>query len=121
MKNSGQKPCDDEKSSTFAADISREFGTTIRQVRAEAYRFSTTAARISRQIFLFAYLYFNLIVKFTTIDEVGDGKFSVFEQVVKGLDQMKVFGQLLVEAFVPVGRRTIQPNEVVKGLVGIPL
>jgi hypothetical protein len=32
------------------ADISREFGTTIRQVRAEAYRFSTTAARISRQI-----------------------------------------------------------------------
>ena len=31
------------------ADISREFGTTIRQVRAEAYRFSTTAARISRQ------------------------------------------------------------------------
>ena len=31
------------------ADISREFGTTIRQVRAEAYRLSTTAARISRQ------------------------------------------------------------------------
>ena len=31
------------------ADISREFGTTIRQVRAEAYRLSTTAARISRR------------------------------------------------------------------------
>jgi hypothetical protein len=32
------------------ADISREYGTTIRQVRAEAYRLSTTAARISRQL-----------------------------------------------------------------------
>jgi len=31
------------------SDISREIGTTIRQVRAEAYRLSTTAARISRQ------------------------------------------------------------------------
>ncbi len=31
------------------ADISRDFGTTIRQVRAEVYRLSTTAARISRQ------------------------------------------------------------------------
>ncbi len=31
------------------ADISREFGTTIRQVRAEAYRLSTTAARVLRQ------------------------------------------------------------------------
>ena len=50
VKKVGQKPCDDEKSCTFAADISREFGTTIRQVRAEAYRFSTTVARILRQI-----------------------------------------------------------------------
>ena len=32
------------------ADISRDFSTTIRQVRAEAYRLSTTAARISRQL-----------------------------------------------------------------------
>ena len=30
-------------------DISRVFGTTIRQVRAEAYRLSTTATRILRQ------------------------------------------------------------------------
>ena len=77
VKKSGQKPCDDEKSCTFAADISRESGTTIRQVRAEAYRFSTTAARISRQIYLFAYLYFDLIVKITAIDEVGDGELGV--------------------------------------------
>ena len=63
----------------------------------------------------------NLIVKFTAIDEVSDGKLCVVEQVVEGFYQMKVFGQLLVEAFVPVGRRTIHADEVVKGLVCIPL
>ena len=31
------------------SDISREYGTTIRQVRTEAFRFGTTAPRFLRQ------------------------------------------------------------------------
>ena len=37
---------------------------------------------------LFEDLNFNLIVKFTAIDEVGDGKFGVVEQVMEGIYQM---------------------------------
>ena len=63
-------------------------------------------------------LNFDFVVKITAIDEVSDGEIGVVEQVVKGLCQVQVFGQFLVEAFVPVGRRTIHTNEVVK-IIGI--
>ena len=63
-------------------------------------------------------LNFDFIVKLTAIDKVGDGKIGVVEQVVEGLCQMQVFGQFLVEAFVPVGRWTIHPDKFVK-VVGI--
>ena len=49
-------------------------------------------------------LNFDFIVKLTAIDKVSDGKIGVVEQVVEGLYQVQVFGQFLVEAFVPVGR-----------------
>ena len=41
---------------------------------------------------------FDFVEKITAIDEVGDGKISVVEQVVEGLYQVQVFGQFLVEA-----------------------
>jgi len=63
-------------------------------------------------------LNFDFIVKLTAIDKVSDGKIGVVEQVVKGLCQMQVFGQFLVEAFVPVGRWTIHLDKFVK-VVGI--
>lgn len=63
-------------------------------------------------------LNFDFIVKLTAIDEVSDGKIGVVEQVVEGLYQVQVFGQFLVEAFVPVGRWTIHPDKFVK-VVGI--
>ena len=63
-------------------------------------------------------LNFDFIVKITAIDEVSDGEISVVEQIVEGLYQVQVFGQFLVEAFVPVGRWTIHPDKFVK-VVGI--
>ncbi len=63
-------------------------------------------------------LNFDFVEKNTAIDEVSDGKIGVVEQVVKGLCQMQVFGQFLVEAFVPVRRGTIHPDKFVK-VVGI--
>ena len=63
-------------------------------------------------------LNFDFIVKITAIDEVSDGEIGVVEQIVEGLYQVQVFGQFLVKAFVPVGRRTIHTNEVFK-IIGI--
>ena len=65
-----------------------------------------------------AELNFDFIVKITAIDEICDGEVGVVEQVVKGLCQVQVFGQLLVEAFVPVGWWTIHSDKFVK-VVGI--
>ena len=63
-------------------------------------------------------LNFDFIVKITAIDEVSDGEVGVVEQVVESLYQVQVFGQFLVEAFVPVGRWTIHADKLVK-VVGV--
>ena len=59
-------------------------------------------------------LKFDFVVKLTAIDEISNGKIRVVEQVVEGINQMQVFGQFLVKAFVPVGRRTLHTDEFAK-------
>ena len=45
-----KKPCGEKENDVILqADISQDIGTTIRQVRAEAYRLCTTATCILRQ------------------------------------------------------------------------
>ena len=47
-------------------------------------------------------------------DEVREGEVGVVEKVVKRADEVQVFGEFRVEPFVPVGRRTSHPDEVVE-------
>ena len=52
-------------------------------------------------------------------DEIGEGEIRVVEEVVERTDEVQLFGQILVQSLVPVGRRTGHADEVVERFVEV--
>ena len=61
------------------------------------------------------HLHRNLCAKIPHENEIGEGEVGVVEEMMERGDEVQVFGELWIEPFVPVGWRTGQSNEVVKG------
>ena len=62
------------------------------------------------------HLHIHFHVEITDIDQVVYSEIGVFEQGMERHDEMQVFGDFWIKAFVPIGRCFVQTNEPLKGL-----